>query len=122
MKNNTLLALSFSTMLLFVISTGITRVTDANHVIYFFWVFVHLNYHLTCYCTLSMFVESLLTSDPVFSKEDVYVLDREKAYERALQKGLQLVKLRKKHNITDLEDIKILRRYWTKIIMAYTVG
>ena len=69
-----------------------------------------------------MFVESLLTSDPVFSKEDVYVLDREKAYERALQKGLQLIKLKEKHNITDLEDIKMLRRYWTKIIIAYTLG
>lgn len=50
--------------------------------------------------------------DPVFSKDDAYVLDRKHSYERALHKGLQMVELIKEHQITDPEEVAILRRCW----------
>ena len=49
--------------------------------------------------------------DPVFSKEDAYVLDRKYQYDRSCQKGLQMVELLKKYNITDEDEIGILDRY-----------
>ena len=58
------------------------------------------------------FQESLLVKDPVFSKEDAYLLDRKHAYERALQKGSRMVALTKEHQITDPYDIYTLERYW----------
>ncbi|KAL9961614.1 hypothetical protein ACROYT_G030588 [Oculina patagonica] len=61
------------------------------------------------------FLESLLVKDPVFSKEDAYILDRKHAYERALQKGLRLVELTKEHQITDPEDVYILERFATSL-------
>ena len=49
--------------------------------------------------------------DPVFSKEDAYVLDLKQSYERGCQKGLQLLKLAEKYNITKEEEIQTLERY-----------
>ena len=54
---------------------------------------------------------SLLVKDPVFSKEDAYILDRRHAYERTLQQGLRMVELTKEHQITNPEDVIILERY-----------
>lgn len=55
--------------------------------------------------------ESLVEKDPVFSKEDDYILDRRRAYERGLQKGLRIVELVKEHQITDPNEQSILGRY-----------
>ena len=55
--------------------------------------------------------ESLVEKDPVFSKEDDYILDRRCAYERGLQKGLRIVELVKEHQITDPNEQSILGRY-----------
>ena len=55
--------------------------------------------------------ESLVEKDPVFSKEDDYILDRRHAYERGLQKGLRIVELVKEHQITDPNEQSILGRY-----------
>lgn len=60
---------------------------------------------------MSLFAESLLVKDPVFSKEDAYVLDLKQSYERSCQKGLQLLKLAEKYNITKEEEIQTLERY-----------
>ena len=50
--------------------------------------------------------------DPVFSKEDAYnVLDLKQSYERSCQKGLQMMKLAEKYNITKEEEIQTLERY-----------
>ncbi|KAJ7391543.1 Acyl-coenzyme A oxidase (Acyl-CoA oxidase) [Desmophyllum pertusum] len=57
------------------------------------------------------FLESLLVKDPVFNKEDAYVLDRKRSYERSLQKGLRMVQLTKEYNITDPDDVNILERF-----------
>ena len=48
--------------------------------------------------------------DPVFSKEDSYVLDRKHAYERNLQKGLRFVELAKEYGITDSEELNMLEK------------
>ncbi|XP_058950187.2 peroxisomal acyl-coenzyme A oxidase 1-like [Pocillopora verrucosa] len=56
------------------------------------------------------FLESLVEKDPVFSKEDDYILDRRRAYERGLQKGLRIVELVKEHQITDPNEQSILGR------------
>lgn len=58
-----------------------------------------------------LFVESLLVKDPVFSKEDAYVIDYKHAYERGCEKGLRMVELIKKYNITKDEEIRILEKY-----------
>ena len=55
--------------------------------------------------------ESLVEKDPVFSKEDDYILDRRRAYERGLQKGLRIIELVKEHQITDPSEQSILGRY-----------
>lgn len=55
--------------------------------------------------------------DPAFSKEDAYVLDRKHSYERALQKGLQMRKLIKEHEITDPAEVSILRRCWSVVLL-----
>ena len=55
--------------------------------------------------------ESLVEKDPVFSKEDDYILDRRRAYKRGLQKGLRIVELVKEHQITDPNEQSILGRY-----------
>jgi len=49
--------------------------------------------------------------DPVFSKEDAYVIDYKHAYERGCEKGLRMVELIKKYNITKDEEIRILEKY-----------
>ena len=49
--------------------------------------------------------------DPVFSKDDAYVLDRKHGYERGCQKGLWIMELVKKYNITKEDDIRILEKY-----------
>lgn len=54
------------------------------------------------------YLESLLINDPVFSKDDAYILDPKHSYERSCQKGLQILELIKKYNITTKEDIEIL--------------
>lgn len=64
-----------------------------------------------------LFEESLLVKDPVFSKEDAYVLDRKHSYERALQKGLRMVELTKEHQITDPEEVNILERYLNVLLI-----
>ncbi|KAJ7388681.1 Acyl-coenzyme A oxidase (Acyl-CoA oxidase) [Desmophyllum pertusum] len=56
------------------------------------------------------FLESLLVKDPVFSKEDAYVLDRKHGYERSLQKGLRAVELAKEHHITDPDEMSMLEK------------
>ena len=61
-----------------------------------------------------IFEESLLVKDPVFSKEDAYVLDRKHSYERGLQKGLRMIELIKEHHITDPEEVAILKRCWSE--------
>ena len=48
--------------------------------------------------------------DPVFSKEDEYVLDRQHCYERNLQKGLQIVKLAKEYQISDQQELGMLEK------------
>ena len=53
----------------------------------------------------------MVEKDPVFSKEDDYILDRRRAYERGLQKGLRIVELVKEHQITDPNEQSILGRY-----------
>ena len=58
----------------------------------------------------NLFEESLLVKDPVFSKEDEYVLDRQHGYERNLQKGLQIVKLAKEYQITDQQELGMLEK------------
>ena len=68
----------------------------------------------SCYL---IFEESLLVKDPAFSKEDAYVLDRKHSYERALQKGLQMRKLIKEHEITDPAEVSILRRCWSVVLL-----
>ena len=55
--------------------------------------------------------ESLVEKDPVLSKEDYYILDRRRAYERGLQKGLRITELVKEHRINDPNDQSILGRY-----------
>ncbi|CAH3158358.1 unnamed protein product [Pocillopora meandrina] len=57
------------------------------------------------------FLESLLVKDPVFCKEDAYILDRKHGYERALQRGLRAVELCKEHQITDPDEITLLGRF-----------
>ncbi|KAL9961620.1 hypothetical protein ACROYT_G030602 [Oculina patagonica] len=57
------------------------------------------------------FLESLLLKDPVFSKEDAYVLDRKHAYERYLQKGLRMVELTKEYQITDPQELGMLEKF-----------
>ena len=57
------------------------------------------------------FLESLLVKDPIFSKEDAYVCDRKHQYERSCEKGLRMLELHKKYNITDEDDIRMLDRY-----------
>ena len=47
----------------------------------------------------------------MFSKEDDYILDRRRAYERGLQKGLRITELVKEHGINDPNDQRILGRY-----------
>ena len=59
-----------------------------------------------------IFEESLLVKDPIFSKEDAYVLDRKHSYERSLQQGLRMIELIKEHQITDPEEVVILKRCW----------
>ena len=59
---------------------------------------------------VDLFEESLLVKDPVFSKEDEYILDRPHNYERNLQKGLQIVKLAKKYHITDQKEMGMLEK------------
>ena len=59
---------------------------------------------------INLFEESLLVKDPVFSKEDVYILDRKHSYERNLQKGLKIVELAKKYQITDQQELDMLER------------
>ena len=59
---------------------------------------------------VTLFEESLLVTDPVFSKEDAYVLDRKHAYERNLQKGLQITELAKKYQITDQQELGMLEK------------
>ena len=49
--------------------------------------------------------------DPVFSKDDAYVLDHKHGYERACQKGLRIMEIVKKNNITKEDEIHILERY-----------
>lgn len=49
--------------------------------------------------------------DPIFSKEDAYVCDRKHQYERSCEKGLRMLELHKKYNITDEDDIRMLDRY-----------
>lgn len=58
----------------------------------------------------SLFSESLLLTDPVFNKDDSYVLDRSQAYDRGCQKALHMLKLLKKYNISKEGDIEILER------------
>jgi len=59
---------------------------------------------------INLFEESLLVKDPVFSKEDAYIQDRKHSYERNLQKGLQIVELAKKYQITDQQELGMLER------------
>ena len=59
---------------------------------------------------INLFEESLLVKDPVFSKEDAYILDRKHSYERNLQKGLKIVELAKKYQITDQQELDMLER------------
>lgn len=68
-----------------------------------------------------IFEESLLVKDPVFSKEDAYVLDRKHSYERALQRGLRMVELIKEHQITDPEEVVILKRCWLECTFVTVV-
>ena len=72
-------------------------------------------------CLSLFFTESLLVKDPVFNKEDAYVLDRKRSYERSLQKGLRMVQLTKEYNITDPDDVNILERYQVKLILYQCV-
>lgn len=57
------------------------------------------------------YLESLLLTDPVFNKDDSYVLDRSHAYDRGCQKALHMLKLLKKYNISKEGDIEILERF-----------
>lgn len=69
-----------------------------------------------------IFEESLLAKDPVFSKEDAYVLDRKHSYERGLQKGLRMIGLITEHHITDPEEVAILRRCWSECTFVTVEG
>lgn len=51
-----------------------------------------------------------MLTDPVFNKDDSYVLDRSYTYDRGCQKALHMLKLLKKYNISKEEDIEILER------------
>lgn len=57
------------------------------------------------------FLESLLVKDPVFHKEDAYILNRKHGYERALHRGLRVLELCKEHQITDPDEIILLQRF-----------
>lgn len=84
------------------------------------WQFVH---HINIqYCFSLIFEGSLLAKDPVFSKEDAYVLDRKHSYERGLQKGLRMIELIKEHHITDPEEVAILRRCWSECTFVAVVS
>lgn len=84
------------------------------------WQFVH---HINIqYCFCLIFEGSLLAKDPVFSKEDAYVLDRKHSYERGLQKGLRMIELIKEHHITDPEEVAILRRCWSECTFVAVVS
>ena len=65
---------------------------------------------LMWYFLFTLFKESLLVKDPVFSKKDAYVLDRKHGYERSLQKGLRAVELAKEHHITDPDEMSMLEK------------
>ncbi|XP_022795234.1 peroxisomal acyl-coenzyme A oxidase 1-like [Stylophora pistillata] len=66
------------------------------------------------------FLELLVEKDPVFNKEDAYILDRRRAYERGLEKGLRMVELIKEHQITDPYEQHILRRI-TQTLLPYNL-
>ena len=61
-------------------------------------------------CDHFLFLELLLTKDPVFAKDELVFLSREESYSRSLQKGAHFLQLLKEQNITSDEDILMLKQ------------